>query len=283
MEQAVCCYRHPERETGVRCSRCGRPICPECMVSASVGFHCPECVADTRRAQARVRPRTIAGGAVATNPRLVTMVLIGLNVAVFLAVRAYGDALVTDLGLIGKAYDPASGQVVGVADGQWYRLLTAVFLHQQVPHIALNMLSLWWIGPPVEAALGRLRYLAVYLLSGLGGSALSFLLAPSNELGLGASGAIFGLLGALFVLMRRVKADLRPIVILIVLNLVFTFTMSDIDWRAHIGGLVTGAVVGYGMVHAPRERRDVVQWATCVVMLAVIIGVVYAGMVRING
>ncbi len=133
------------------------------------------------------------------------------------------------------------------------------------------MLSLWWIGPSVEAALGRLRYLTLYLLAGLGGSALSFLLAPANELGLGASGAIFGLLGALFVLMRRVHADLRPIVIMIVLNLVFSFTISNIDWRAHVGGLVTGAVVAYGMVHAPRERRALVQWGTCAAMLVVVL------------
>jgi membrane associated rhomboid family serine protease len=135
----------------------------------------------------------------------------------------------------------------------------------------------------VEAALGRLRYLALYLLAGLGDSALSFLLAPSNELGLGASGAIFGLLGALFVLLRRVHADLRQIVILIVLNLVFSFTISDIDWRAHVGGLITGAAVAYGMVHAPRERRNLVQWGSYAGMLAVVVVVLVLGAMKYTG
>ncbi|MCQ4083240.1 rhomboid family intramembrane serine protease [Streptomyces sp. RB6PN25] len=280
MDQAVCCYRHQSRETGVRCSRCERPICPQCMIPASVGFHCPECVTEGR--QPVTRPRTIAGGTLAANPRLVTMVLIGINVVVFLLVQAYGNPLVNDLGLVPKAFDPYAGHTVGVAQGQWYRLLTAVFLHQQIAHIGLNMLSLWWIGPSVEVALGRVRYLALYLLSGLGGSALSFLLAPVNEVGLGASGAIFGLLGAMFVLMRRLRLDVRPVIILIGLNLVFTFTIPDIDWRAHVGGLITGTALTYAMAHAPRERRALVQWGACAVALAVIIGIVAVGTIRLG-
>ncbi len=271
MDQAVCCYRHPDRETGVRCTRCDRPICPDCMVSASVGFQCPGCI-NEGRATAPPAPRTMAGGTVTANPRLVTIILIVINLAVFVAVQSSGT-LVYRLGL----FPPE------IADGQWYRLLTAVFLHQAIAHVGLNMLSLWWIGPSVEAALGRLRYLALYLLSGLGGSALSFLLAPANELGLGASGAIFGLLGAMFVLLRRVRADLKPIVILIVLNLVFTFTISNIDWRAHIGGLVTGGVIAYGMVHAPRARRALVQWGTCAGMLVVILAVIAMGAAQYTG
>ncbi|MBV9022604.1 MAG: rhomboid family intramembrane serine protease [Streptomycetaceae bacterium] len=281
MDEAVCCYRHQERETGVRCSRCERPICPQCMTPASVGFHCPECVAQGR--QAVTRPRTLAGGTVAANPRLITMILIGVNAVVFLLVQAYGNPLVNDLGLVPKAFDPYIGHTVGVAEGQWYRLLAAVFLHQQLPHIGLNMLSLWWIGPSVEVALGRSRYLTLYLLSGLGGSALSFLLAPANEVGLGASGAIFGLLGAMFVLMRRLRLDVRPVVILIALNLIFTFTIPDIDWRAHVGGLITGAAIAYAMVHAPRERQALVQWGACAVALAVIIGIVAVGTIRLGG
>ncbi len=280
MDQAVCCYRHQDRATGVRCSRCDRPICPECMISASVGFQCPECLHESRRSVPA--PRTVAGGTVAANPRLVTMTLIGLNLAVFLAVQAYGDRLVQDLVLIG-AWPPGS-PTTGVAEGQWYRLLSAIFLHQAWQHIGFNMLSLWWIGPGLEAALGRVRFLALYLISGLGGSALSFLLADPYSGSLGASGAIFGLLGATFVLMRRLRYDLRPIVAIIALNLVFTFAQrSSIDWRAHVGGLVTGAIVAYGMVHAPRERRALVQWGTCVAMCLVIGAVVYAGVLRING
>lgn len=281
MDQAVCCYRHPDRETGVRCARCERPICPDCMVSASVGFQCPDCLRGERRS-VPARPRTLAGGTLTANPRLVTIVLIALNAAVFLA--AQGNARLVDrLQLIGLAYDPALHQAVGVADHQWYRLLTAVFLHQAVAHIGLNMLSLWWIGPPVEQALGRIRYVTLYLLAGLGGSALSFTLSASNQPSLGASGAIFGLLGALFVLTRRVKADMRPVLIVIALNLVFSFTISDIDWRAHIGGLVTGTLVAYGMVHAPRRRRALVQWGTCAVVLVAIVVLVMVRTANLTG
>jgi membrane associated rhomboid family serine protease len=279
MDQAVCCYRHQDRATGVRCSRCERPICPECMVSASVGFHCPECVRADH--QVTSRPRTVAGGVVTANPRLVTLTLIGINIAVFLAVQVYGDSLIQDLILFGGW--PPGHPVTGVAEGQYYRLLTTVFLHQQLMHIGFNMLSLWWVGPGLEAALGRARYLALYLISGIGGSALSFLLASPYSASLGASGAIFGLLGATFVLMRRLRYDLRPIIAIIVLNLIFTFSQPEIDWRAHVGGLVTGAVIAYGMVHAPRRHRALVQWGTCAAMCVVIAGVVIAGTLRING
>ncbi|MFG2195126.1 rhomboid family intramembrane serine protease [Streptomyces sp. NPDC048639] len=280
------CYRHPDRPTGITCTRCERPICPECMVSASVGFHCPECVrggSDTGKSARATRPRTIAGGAVTQNPNLVTKILIGLNAAVWLAVLASGDRLVGQLDLVGRAFDPGSVELVGVAEGQWYRLLTAMFLHQQVMHIAFNMLSLWWLGPPLEAALGRVRFLALYLISGLGGSALSYLLAAQNQPSLGASGAVFGLLGATAVLMRRMNYDMRPVIILLALNLVFTFTWANIAWQAHIGGLVVGAAVAYGMVHAPREHRALVQRATCAVALLAIVAAVWVRTLQLTG
>ncbi|MFG2465290.1 rhomboid family intramembrane serine protease [Streptomyces canus] len=267
------CYRHPERETGIRCTRCERPICPECMVSASVGFHCPECVREGSGgpAPAATRPRTLAGGAVTADPRLFTKILIGINVAVFIAIQA-NASLAADLSLIG-AWPPAPFQPTeGVADGQYYRLVTSMFAHQEVWHIGFNMLSLWWLGGPLEAALGRARYLAVYFVSGLAGSALAYLLADPGTQTLGASGAIFGLFGATAVLMRRLNYDLRPIMALLVINLIFTFGWSSISWQAHIGGLVAGVVTGYAMVHAPRERRSLVQYGTCALVLLVIVG-----------
>ncbi|PSJ28683.1 rhomboid family intramembrane serine protease [Streptosporangium nondiastaticum] len=274
-DQAVGCYRHPDRETGIRCTRCERPICPECMVSASVGFQCPACVAGDsgtgHRPQATA-PRTIAGGVRAADPRLVTKVLLAVNVALWIAVMATGDGLIDEMELFGRAV--LAGEPQGVAEGQWYRLVTAVFLHQAPMHIAFNMLSLWWIGPPLEAALGRARYLALYLLSGLGGSALTFVVADPRQPSLGASGAIFGLLGATAVIMRRLNYDMRPVAALLVLNLIFTFTWHNIAWEAHIGGLVVGAAVAYGMVHAPREKRALVQGLTCGVALAVIVAAV---------
>ncbi|MES9520216.1 rhomboid family intramembrane serine protease [Streptomyces capoamus] len=271
------CYRHPDRETGVRCTRCERPICPECMVSASVGFQCPDCVrggSGTGHAPQASRPRTLAGGTVTADPRLLTKVLIGINLAVFLAQLAAGDRFTNRFELIGQAYTPLLDGVQGIAEGQYYRLLTAMFLHGGYVHILFNMLSLWWIGGPLEVALGRARFLALYFVSGLAGSALTYLLAAPNQPSLGASGAIFGLFGATAVLMRRLNYDMRPIIALLVINLIFTFGWSNISWQAHIGGLVAGVVTGYAMVHAPRERRSLVQYGTCAVVLALSVALV---------
>ncbi|POX61266.1 rhomboid family intramembrane serine protease [Streptomyces sp. Ru62] len=264
------CYRHPDRETGVRCTRCDRPICPECMISASVGFQCPECVREgsgTGHAPAASRPRTVAGGTVTADPRLLTKILIGINLAVFLVQVSVGDRFTNRFELIGQAYAPLLDGVQGVAEGQYYRLLTAMFLHGGYAHILFNMLSLWWIGGPLEAALGRARYLALYVVSGLAGSALTYLIAAPNQPSLGASGAIFGLFGATGVLMRRLNYDMRPLIALLVINLIITFTWANIAWQAHIGGLVAGVVTGYAMVHAPREKRTLVQYGTCAVVL----------------
>ncbi|MFJ3231394.1 rhomboid family intramembrane serine protease [Streptomyces sp. NPDC086787] len=268
------CYRHPDRETGVHCARCERPICPECMISASVGFQCPECVrgaSGSGPAASAARPRTIAGGTVTTDPRLVTKVLIGLNLAAFLVQQAVGDAFADRFELIGRAFVPLLGSVQGIAEGQEYRLLTSMFLHGGIIHILFNMLSLWWIGGPLEAALGRARYLALYLVSGLAGSALTYLLAAPNQPSLGASGAIFGLFGATAVLVRRLNYDMRPIIALLVINLIFTFGWNGIAWEAHIGGLVAGVVAGIAMVHAPRRNRALVQYGTCALLLAVVV------------
>ncbi|MGK5533874.1 rhomboid family intramembrane serine protease [Streptomyces sp. URMC 129] len=265
------CYRHPDRETGIRCTRCDRPICPSCMISAPVGHQCPDCVQGTSGAARAARPRTLAGGTVTDDPRLITKILLALNLAVFAGVVIAGDRLVTDLGMLGYAIDGRTFEWIGVADGQWYRVLTAAFLHERVWHLLFNMLGLWFLGPPLETALGRIRYLALYLISALAGSTLSYLLAEQNQLSLGASGAIFGLFGATAVLMRRLRADMRPIVVLLAINLVITFTWSNIAWQAHIGGLVAGAAIAYAMVNAPRERRTLVQAGTCALVLAVLV------------
>ncbi|MGW5467474.1 rhomboid family intramembrane serine protease [Streptomyces chartreusis] len=268
------CYRHPDRETGIRCTRCERPICPECMVSASVGFQCPDCVrggSGTGHAPSAAQPRTIAGGTVAGDPRLVTKILIGICLAVFLVQLSVGDRFTDNFTLVGRAYFPVLGEVEGVAEGQWYRMLTSMFLHGGYVHILFNVLSLWWIGGPLEAALGRARYITLYFVSGLAGSALTYLIADANQPSLGASGAIFGLFGATAVLMRRLQYDMRPIIALLVINLIFTFGWGNIAWQAHIGGLVAGVVIGYAMVHAPRERRALVQYGTCALVLAVVV------------
>lgn len=308
---AATCYRHPDRETGIRCTRCKRPICPDCMVSASVGFQCPDCVRQgasaasvapgagvagagggrgedgstgasrwsrlASRGRSDSRPRTLTGGVVARDPRMVTKILIVLNLAVFLLIKVAPDPdrLLSDLVMIGSWPPPQYGSATeGVASGEWYRLLTSVFLHQEYLHIGLNMLSLWFLGGPVEAAFGRVRFLAVYLLAGLGGSVLSYLLADPNTASLGASGAIFGLFGATGVLIRKIRADFRPFAALLVINLIITFQWSGIAWQAHVGGLVVGALVGLAFVYAPRERRALVQWGSCGLALLVMLGAV---------
>ncbi|MGC0383804.1 rhomboid family intramembrane serine protease [Streptomyces sp. SAI-129] len=271
------CYRHPDRETGIRCTRCERPICTDCMINASVGFHCPDCAAGRAPGAAgpapgASRPRTLAGGTVAADPSLVTKILIGINVAVFIAVQALPDSFLADLVLIGRWPPAPFVPTEGVAEGEWYRLVTTVFTHQEIWHIGFNMITLWFLGGPLEEALGRARYLALYLVSGLAGSVFAYLLEAPTTATLGASGAIFGLFGATAALMRRRNADMRPVVILLVISLIFTFTRENISWQAHVGGLVAGAVIGWAMLHAPRERRTLVQYGTCTLVLLVIVG-----------
>ncbi|MFF8677395.1 rhomboid family intramembrane serine protease [Streptomyces sp. NPDC015237] len=269
------CYRHPDRETGIRCTRCERPICTDCMINASVGFHCPDCASGrtgSGPAPAASRPRTLAGGTVAADPHLLTKILIGINVAVFIAVQALPSSFLSDMVLIGRWPPAPFVPTEGVAEGEWYRLVTTMFTHEEIWHIGFNMISLWFLGGPLEAALGRSRYLALYLVSGLAGSALAYLIGSPTTATLGASGAIFGLFGATAALVRRLNADMRPVVILLVISLIFTFTRGNISWQAHVGGLVAGAVIGYAMLHAPRERRTLVQYGACALVLLVVVG-----------
>ncbi|XIE79250.1 rhomboid family intramembrane serine protease [Streptomyces sp. SBR177] len=272
------CYRHPDVETGIRCARCEKPICPQCMVSAAVGFQCPDCVrggSGTGHAPHANTPRTVAGGRVVADGRLVTKILIGINLALFIAVRAADPRLVDQLLMIGLAYSDELG-IIGVADGEWYRLITSAFLHQEAAHFLFNMLGLWVIGGIVEPELGRIRYTALCLLSGLSGSALVYLLSPVHEGALGASGIVFGLIGAWVVLARRHRYDMRPVLIFVAISLVFTFARPGVSWQAHIGGLVAGALLTYAFVHAPRARRALVQYGACGLLLAIDLGIVLA-------
>ncbi len=280
------CYRHPEQETGISCSRCGRPICPRCMVNASVGFHCPDCVRGDGGQP--VRPATTRfGGRVASGDgALVTKILIGINAVVWVLAAYLYKQLALDFQLFSFA-GPFNGQFVlgGVAAGadQWYRLLTATFLHVEPFHIASNMLVLWWMGPQLERVLGRLRFLALYLVSGLAGSALAYLVAGDNMASLGASGAVFGLFGATVVLFRAARQPVGPVVALIVFNLVITFSVPGIDWRAHVGGLLAGAITAVGLMHAPRAHRNLVQAGTIVLMLLVVLAMVLLETARLKG
>ncbi|MDH6197521.1 membrane associated rhomboid family serine protease [Mycobacterium frederiksbergense] len=265
--QTPTCYRHPDRPTYVRCTRCQRAICPDCMRSAAVGHQCVDCVnASAKSVQA---PRTQFGGVARTGAPVVTYGLIAVNVLMFVLQAASGT-LTNDLTLWPR----------GIAFGdQYYRLVTSAFLHYGITHLLFNMWALYVVGPPLEAWLGRLRFGVLYALSGLGGSVLVYLLTPLDTPTAGASGAIFGLFGAIFVVARKLNLDVRWIAAVVVLNLVFTFVgpalgTGAISWQGHLGGLVTGAAVAAAFVYAPRSHRNATQAAVSVAVLVLFAGLI---------
>ncbi|OBI30875.1 rhomboid family intramembrane serine protease [Mycobacterium sp. E2238] len=256
---APSCYRHPGRPTYVRCNRCERYICGDCMRDAAVGQQCVECV----RAGARTirQPRTRFGGRLRSATPVITYALIAVNVAAFVLQMASGN-LEKELAL----WPPA------VADGQFYRLVTSAFLHYGATHLLFNMWALYVVGPPLEMCLGRMRFGGLYALSGLGGSVLVYLISPLDTATAGASGAIFGLFGATFVVGKRLAADVRWVVAVIAINLVFNllvplFSSQRVSWQAHVGGLVTGGLVAAAYVYPPRERRNMIQAAVTLLVL----------------
>jgi len=280
---APVCYRHPDRETWIRCQRCDRPICPDCMNSASVGFQCPNCVKEGSRTTRT--GRLPYGGKPSANPALTSIGLIAVNIAVWLSVRADGggsSGLVDRLALLPQdstrvSPDGAQHVVEGVSGGAYWQLGTSVFSHVDVLHIAFNMMALYFLGPQLESILGRSRFLAVYLLSGLAGSTAVMWLSHENGQTLGASGAIFGLMGALLVVGLKIRANVQQLMFWIGLNVVFTITGSSfISWQGHFGGLLGGAVLAGIVVYAPRQGRAAFQWTAmagfavaCVVLVAV--------------
>ena len=258
-QEAPVCYRHPDREAHIRCQRCERRICPDCMRPASVGFQCPSCVAEGGRSTRSAR--TSYGGRRSGNPALTSQVLIGINVLVWVLVLATGGrssklidllALRPDGGLVnyrGGTYAVPDG----VADGRVWQLLTSTFMHVEVWHIGFNMLALYALGPQLELAVGRARFLTIYFLSGLTASAAVMWFAPSYSLTLGASGAIFGLMGALLVVAIKVHGDVRGMLTWIAVNFAFTLLFVRlISWQGHTGGFVGGFLVGAVLVYAPR-------------------------------
>ena len=264
------CYRHGDRETYISCQRCGRPICPDCMRQASVGFQCPECVAQGARG---VRPaRTYAGGLVPARPGAASMVLIGINVAVFVAILATGgraSPIAEHGGLIGDL-PPRFGFVETVSDGAYWRLLTAAFVHVQFLHILLNMYALAIFGPMLEQLLGRLRFVALYLTGALVASVVVYWLAP-GAFTIGASGAIFALFGAALVLLLRRGQDISGLLLLLALNVFITFAWPNISWQGHLGGLAGGLLFGFVFGYAPRRHRSAVQASAFAVVLVALV------------
>ncbi|HYB17385.1 MAG TPA: rhomboid family intramembrane serine protease [Streptosporangiaceae bacterium] len=270
--QVPACYRHPGRETYVSCVRCGRYACPDCMRSAAVGQQCVDCVGQGARATRQVRTvfgaRPVAGA-------VVTWTLVAINVAVYL-VTWVRPGIVNDLEMLGYASYQTGGAVHGVAAGEWYRLITSAFLAGPsglgFADILFNMWALIFVGPALEGLLGRMRFLAVYLLSAVGGAVMYYFLAPQNAAAVGASGAIFGLFGAWFVVARRLSLDSRGIVALIAINLALSFWLHNIiAWQDHIGGLLTGAILTAAYVYAPARNRSVVQALATIAVLALLV------------
>ncbi|WP_166427215.1 rhomboid family intramembrane serine protease [Nonomuraea mesophila] len=246
-EAVPTCYRHPDKETWVRCQRCERPICPDCMRDAAVGFQCPECVAEGNKGLRQAR--STFGGAIVRTP-IVTYTILVINVVVFGVQYVAGNAITSEL-----AMWPAG---VALLD-QYHRLLTAAFVHGGVFHILFNCWALYVIGPYLERAFGHTRFTALYLISALGGSALGLWVDPLNQPTVGASGAIFGLFGAVFVVGRKLSMDVRGIAVLIVINLVITFVFPNISWTGHIGGLITGSLLAGALAYAPKNNRTLWQ------------------------
>jgi membrane associated rhomboid family serine protease len=275
------CYRHPERETHIRCVRCNRSICPDCMVNAAVGFQCPDCVrAGNRTLRER---RTTFGGRISDDPGHVSKMLIGLCVGTYLGQFLLGNAFTSRLFLIGRWMDPATFAPAGVAAGDFYRLITAAFLHGGIIHLALNMYALYLFGPPLEAALGRFRFASLYLLAALGGSAASYAANAPGQASLGASGAIFGLFAAYLVISRRLGRDATQLWVLLLINVVLGFTLPNIDWRAHLGGFVAGGATALVLAYAPKVRRTLLQALGAGLVLAVSLALVAVRTAELTG
>ncbi|MFH8975627.1 rhomboid family intramembrane serine protease [Streptomyces sp. NPDC017890] len=284
------CYRHPAVECHVRCTRCERHICPDCMREASVGHHCPECVKEGARSLRQAR--TIVGGRVSTTP-VVTYVLFGLSLLAYLAEVVRPEIVDRFSMVAARLVGPDGGHYVyrgvylgdfraeGIVAGEWERMLTGAFLHLSpfegtfgILHITMNMVALWQLGRVVELMLGRVRFAVLYLLSALGGSVLQLVLSDPGQSSVGASGAIFGLGAAYYVLHRRVGADTASVNRFMAFLLLWLVVSAGLtSWQGHLGGLLVGGALGLAYAYAPRDgRRVTVQVGACVglvVLLAV--------------
>jgi membrane associated rhomboid family serine protease len=268
--EAPVCPRHPDRVAYVRCQRCGRPACPECQRPAAVGVQCVDCVRDAKRAAPRVR--TVFGGSAdsaAVNGRpVVTLTIIGICVASWLLQLVTAGEWTRLLW-----FSPWNG----VAEP--WRFLTASFLHSTSPlHILFNMYALWITGQFLEPLLGRMRFGVLCLLSAVGGSVGVLLLAgdPATSAAwgtpvVGASGMVFGLFGAMLPVMRRLGRSMGQVLVLIAINGAIGFFVPNISWQAHLGGLVTGALVATAYAYAPKDRRAAAAWVVPVAGIALLV------------
>lgn len=272
---AAVCVRHPDRATGLTCVRCGRPSCPECLREASVGYQCVDCVGQAGHGVRRAA--TVAGAVAATSRRpIVVWTLIALNVAVYVLTVVQAGSISNNYE--SPLFDAWQLAPVQIADGDWWRVLTSGFLHIGPLHIASNMFALWVLGRDMETVLGRGRFVALYLISLIGGSAAVVVFNAPDQPVAGASGAVFGLMGGLLVVLLRLKRPVGQVIGLIVINIVISQVVPGISLTAHIGGLVVGALVAAALVFTPsrsnRTRLQVAALAGITVVLLAIIAVV---------
>jgi membrane associated rhomboid family serine protease len=250
------CYRHPDRQSFVLCQRCGRTICPECQTPAAVGVICPEDMKEQRRSAPRSRAPFVTRMTRSSAP-LVTYGIMAVCAAVWILqiLPVVGAYVTTSLW-----FAPVYGSVAS-GDYEPWRMLTSAFTHSpdSIFHILLNMLSVFVFGRVLEPMLGRVRFLALFLLSALGGSlaveVIGAVMGEPLQAVVGASGAIFGLMGAYFVLARKLGGNVGPLLGIIVLNLLLGFVVQGVSWQAHVGGLVTGGLVALLLLRARGSRQ----------------------------
>jgi membrane associated rhomboid family serine protease len=262
----VSCYRHPDRMTGISCQRCQKPICGECMHTASVGFQCPKCVG-AGRSEVR-QPRTLFGASLAPRDGRATYVLMGLLAGVF----------VLDLITRGLVADLLVMFNIAVLQGEFWRLLTASLVSGGLLGTLMNLLVLWLAGRALESALGGWRFVLLFLCAGLGGMTLFFLIAPWNSAALGASSAIVGLLAANAIGKSKTGEDIRGDISLLILLVGYAVLVgfSSFGWLGLIGGIAVGGLSGAVLAYAPRQNRFVVQLVGLLGVALVCFGAVVA-------
>ena len=295
------CYRHPDRETWIRCQRCDKSICPDCMRDAAVGFQCPDCVRAANKGSRQ--NQAMYGGERSADPRLTSYVLIGINAVIWLAIAATGAGRSRLLDLLALAptgrctsvsepsqyYPGISDQGIceqltsgdgtwhaGVADGAWWQLLTSAFTHVEIWHVAMNMFALFVFGPALEAIIGRARFLGVYLVSALASSVMVLYLAGADSSTVGASGALFGLLGALLVTARKARLNSQWLRQNLLIGVVITVVgWRAISWQGHLGGFLGGVAAAAIIAYAPKANRTLVQWASLGLLSVVLLALAF--------
>jgi membrane associated rhomboid family serine protease len=259
------CYRHPDRGTRLACSNCGKPICVECTIDTPVGQKCPECAAPTGRhrvvtAQAIRRPSRAAP---------VTFVILAICVAAYVV----GEL---DPAIGRRFFREGAQQADLIRSGEWWRAITSMFLHASLAHVAFNMWALFLFGPALERRYGSLPFAALYLASGLGGSALYHLLGRANP-AVGASGAIFGLMGALIVVLYDQRhtpmgrAIFSQLILLLAINLALPMVISNIAWEAHLGGLLAGGSIAFAWDRLPVSGRAAIPRQVSVALAVIVV------------